>query len=185
MRLAELWPAAQRPTSRRTPHTLGEVMPEALAPLVVSATGRASLRAYRDRPVAFARECFAWPDGKALAPYQEEILDQLVCRHRAAARGPHGLGKTTTAALAVLWFALTRDAAGNDWKIPTTAGAWRQLTKYLWPEIHKWARRIKWETVGREPFTSAELLTLSLKIAARRGVCGRQQQRRTHRGGAC
>jgi hypothetical protein len=60
----------------------------------------------------------------------------LVKHHRVAARGPHGLGKTTLASWVVIWFALTRD--GDDWKVITTASAWRQLEKFLWPEIHKW-----------------------------------------------
>jgi hypothetical protein len=68
-----------------------------------------------------------------------------------AVRGPHGLGKTTVNAIAVLWFALTRDAAGIDWKAATTAGAWRQLEYYLWPEIHKWARRLRWDVLNRPP----------------------------------
>ncbi len=59
---------------------------------------------------------------------------------------------TSSVAWIVLWFALTRDLAGVDWKIPMTAGSWRQLTKFAWPEIHKWARRLKWDVIGRKPF---------------------------------
>ena len=81
-----------------------------------------------------------------------------------AVRGPHGLGKTALAAIGVLWFATTRDIAGVDWKVPTTASAWRQLQKFLWPEIHKWARRIDWNKVGRDPFGRDELLKLSLNL---------------------
>ena len=84
---------------------------------------------------------------------------------RAAARGPHGLGKSGLAAWGVLWFALTRDALSIDWKIPTTASAWRQLTKYLWPEIHKWIKRINWNKVGRGEFLlKEELLSRALKL---------------------
>jgi hypothetical protein len=66
----------------------------------------------------------------------------------------------------VLWFALTSDAAGVDWKAVTTAGSWRQLTNYLWPEIHKWAGRVRWDKVrnGR-PFKRSELLNLNLHLA--------------------
>ncbi|WP_326768658.1 hypothetical protein OG978_32710 [Streptomyces sp. NBC_01591] len=68
-------------------------------------------------------------------------------------------------AITVLWFATTREAAGVDWKVVTTASAWRALVTYLWPEIHKWARRIQWEVLGREPFSElTELLTLNLKL---------------------
>ena len=56
------------------------------------------------------------------------------------------------AAWIVLWFALVHD--GEDWKVPTTASAWRQLTHYLWPEIHKWARYLRWDHIGRAPFDS-------------------------------
>jgi hypothetical protein len=92
------------------------------------------------------------------------VLGELVGRKRVAVRGPHGLGKTAVAALAILWFALTRDDAGIDWKIPTTASAWRQLEKYLWPEVHKWAAKLKWRRIGRRPFQSHELLRLNLKL---------------------
>jgi hypothetical protein len=119
---------------------------------------------YRNDPVAFARECITWKPGKGPAPYQEEIMQALVGRKRASARGPHGLGKTAMAAWIVWWFALTRD--GEDWKVVTTASAWRQLSKFLWPEIHKWSRRIRWDVVGREaPQRRQELLDLSIKLS--------------------
>ena len=82
---------------------------------------------------------------------------------RVCVRSPHTAGKTAMAAVLMIWFALTRD--GEDWKAPTTASNWRQLTKYLWPEIHKWSRRVKWDVVGRGPFkVDRELLNLSLKL---------------------
>jgi hypothetical protein len=62
----------------------------------------------------------------------------------------------------VLWFALTRD--GKDWKVVTTASAWRQLEKYLWPEVHKWTRAIRWERIGRGPFDINELFTKTLRL---------------------
>ena len=119
---------------------------------------------YFDNPKAFARDCFKWRPGQEPAPYQDEMLEELPRRKRICGRGPHGLGKTAMNAWIILWFALSRDAAGADWKVVTTAGAWRQLTKYLWPEVHKWARRIDWARVGREPFTVHELLAMSLKL---------------------
>jgi len=51
-----------------------------------------------------------------------------------------------------------------DWKIPTTASVWRQLEKFLWPEVHKWARRLKWDQIGRKAFDDHELLSLALKL---------------------
>lgn len=123
------------------------------------------LARYHDDPVAFAHDVIEWPEGEGPTEYQGEILDRLHAKRRLAVRGPHGLGKTTDASLAILWFALTRDDAGEDWKIPTTASAWLQLTHYLWPEVHKWARRIRWDRTGREPFSErTELMTLGLKL---------------------
>lgn len=122
-------------------------------------------RFYSD-PTGFARNAIKWPDGQALTDYQAEILDAVPREKRVAVRGPHGLGKTSVAALAVLWFSVTREAAGIDWKVVTTAGAWRQLERYLWPEICKWARRIDWAAVGCEPWDErTQLLSLNIKLA--------------------
>jgi len=118
---------------------------------------------YYDRPDRFDAECIRWRSGQAPTDYQATIMQNLMEYHREAVRGPHGPGKTAIAAKLVLWFALTRD--GRDWKIPTTASAWRQLTKYLWPEVHKWARMLDWRRIGRAPFTRYELLTMQLKLS--------------------
>lgn len=119
---------------------------------------------YRNDPAGFSRDCIIWKAGEGLSPYQNEAIMLLPERRRLSVRGAHGLGKTTLAAIVILWFALTRD--GQDWKIPTTASAWRQLTKFLWPEVHKWARRIRWDVVGREPFNPrTELLGEKLKLS--------------------
>lgn len=104
-----------------------------------------------------------WHEHERPTEYQEEILSELLVRKRVAVRSPHGAGKTTTAAWAVLAFALTRE--GTDWKVPTTASVHRQLAKFLWPEIRLWARRLRWDKIGRPPFdTKRELLQLSLKL---------------------
>jgi hypothetical protein len=128
---------------------------------------RRDLTRYMYDPVGFARDCIDWTGTDGLTPYQEDVLHRLVKRRRVAVRGPHGLGKTTENAVAVLWFAVTRSAARIDWKVITTAGAWRQLEKYLWPEIHKWARRLRWDVLGLRPWRDkVELLDLSLKLPA-------------------
>jgi hypothetical protein len=125
---------------------------------------KSAVRYYHD-PVGFSRDCIDWGDSGGLTEYQEDVLGALPVKKRVAVRGPHGLGKSTTSAIAILWFAITRDAAGVDWKVASTAGAWRQLIRYLWPEIHKWAKRIKWEEVGRQPFDERlELLSLNIKL---------------------
>ncbi len=123
---------------------------------------QSQVRQYWDNRAGFVRKGFLWRRHEAPSSAQLDILTRLVEHKRVATRGPHGFGKTTTAAWAVLWFANTRD--GEDWKIPTTASSWRQLSKFLWPEIHKWARRLNWELLGRPPYTRNELLGLSLKL---------------------
>lgn len=120
-------------------------------------------RRYWSDPAGFVRDCIAWTPGEGPASYQADIIQALVDHRRVSARGPHGLGKTSLSAWLILWFALTRD--GRDWKIPTTASVWRQLEEFLWPEIHKWARRIRWDMIGRAPLVEdRELLVLSLSL---------------------
>jgi hypothetical protein len=121
------------------------------------------LRRYREAPALFVQECFTWEAGEGPTSYQLEILEQLPKRRRVAIRGPHGLGKTALASWVILWFALTRD--GEDWKIPCTASAWRQLTHFLFPELRKWARRLRWEQLRRPAFEEGrQLLQLTLKL---------------------
>jgi len=123
---------------------------------------------YFDQPARFARECINWPDGRGLIHYQAEAMERLNGSHRLALRGPRGASKTTIAAICVLWFAITREMAANytgrRWKIGTTAGSNRQLTEFLWPEIEKWSRRLRWDMIGRPPFTKDELITKRLKL---------------------
>ena len=128
-----------------------------------SASFRAFQRKYWDDPAGFARDCFAWKEGQGPTAYQCEVMAGLLEYKRYAVRGPHSLGKTFTASIIILWFALTRD--GRDWKIITTATGWNHLSKYLWPEVHKWVRRIRWDVIGREPFIEKrELLDLAIKL---------------------
>lgn len=121
-------------------------------------------RKYRYDPAGFVVDCIQFvkaEDGPA--DYQLESMANIVKYKRHSDRGPHGTGKTAISSWLVLWFALTRD--GEDWKALTTASAWRQLSHFLWPEIHKWARHIKWDKIGRAPFDkNSELLTLQLSL---------------------
>ena len=118
---------------------------------------------YWDDPAGFVRDCIKFRPGDAATFYQLEILDHIIPEKRVTARGPHGMGKTTMASWAILWFALTRD--GLDWKVATTASVWRQLTKFLWPEVRKWARMLRWDIVGRKPLNDrTELHTMSLRL---------------------
>lgn len=133
-------------------------------------TSGVSVLDFYDDPVGFVDEFvdFGTPakgTTPGLTEYQREVMADLPNALRVAVRGPHGLGKTTTNALTVIWFGVTRDAAGVDWKACTTAGAWRQLEKYLWPEIRKWARKLRWDRLGIAPWREGkELMTLSLSL---------------------
>jgi len=139
---------------------------------LLARVGDALLERDRDRrppwygdPVLFVTECIAWPEDQSLAPYQQEIMRSLPEHRRVSARGPHGLGKSALAALLILWFALSRDLAGEPWKVLTTAGSWRQLTQYLWPEVALWSRRLRWDVIGRQPFDPrTELMLTTLRL---------------------
>jgi len=122
---------------------------------------RTRLARWINSPVAWADECL----NVQLTGYQGEVLNAIVQKKRVALRGPHGLGKSFLGAIVVNWFATTRDLVGLEWKIITTASAWRHLEVYLWPEIHKWADRIDFATLGRAPYNPrTELLDLRLKL---------------------
>ncbi len=125
-------------------------------------------KTYCNNLAGFVRDCIKFSDGEGMTAYQEEALTDLPSAKRLAIRGPHGLGKTALGAWIVLGFALTRDV-DSDWKVITTASAWRQLKHYLWPEIHKWVRRLDWQKIGRPPFNQTrELLTQSINLSTGR-----------------
>ena len=116
---------------------------------------------WRNNPVLWVQDVL----DIELADYQEAELTALPTKRRVAVRGPRGSGKTMPAALAFWWFATTRELAGADWKIVSTAGSWDQIRLYLWPEIHKWHRQIDWEAVGLpRPRIGVELLRYHLKM---------------------
>ena len=141
------------------------------------AASRETVVRYLHDPAGFARDCIRWDavprsrdegagtGARGLAGYQAEILTLLDGKSRVAVRGPRGLGKSAIGSITVLWFALTREAAGIDWKIVTTAGAWQQLKNYFWPEVHKWAGLVRWDVVrdGRPP-RSDELMRQALRL---------------------
>lgn len=120
-------------------------------------------RTYAEDPVAWIHDFIRFPEGEGPVDYQEAALTRLVEERRAATRAPRGAGKTAPAAWAILWFANVFD--GTDWKAVTTAGGWRQLIKFLWPEVHKWARLLDWPKLGRPPYTQLELQAQSLKLS--------------------
>lgn len=118
-------------------------------------------RLYHNDRIAFVHDCL--PEiAKTITPYQEEILGLFDSGiRRIAVRGPHGLGKTYLASIIAHHSILT---AEDDAKTITTASAWRQLEKYLWPEIRKTAKKIDWNSIGREPYTRDEFLSLAIKL---------------------
>lgn len=82
-------------------------------------------------------------------------------KRKLATFGPHGLGKSVFAALIILWGGST----ALDCKVVTTASAWRQLEKYLWPEVHKWFARINWTKIREAGGpTNVRLLTLECQF---------------------
>lgn len=117
---------------------------------------------YKTDPVAFAQEVLKIQ----LTEYQERILRALITFKRVCVRGPHGIGKTTLSSIAILWFITVHE----ECKIPTTASVWRQLTDFLWPEIHKWALRpeCEWWRVGITIRASKELLGTRLELDSNR-----------------
>jgi hypothetical protein len=144
-------------------------MPPPLDPFQVLArrygAATSTLATYRDRPLDWVNEFVEFSEGECLTPYQKDILAALADRKKVCMRSLHGAGKTALVALVVLWFAVTREATGTNWKCPTTAGSWRQLEIYLWPEIHKWANKLRWDAMDRAPFATGELLRNQLKLS--------------------
>jgi hypothetical protein len=136
---------------------------------------------YYNDPLGFLADCIDWRDGDGPTSYQRDVIAGIPQDKRVSVRGPHGLGKSSISAWTILWFALTRNAAGVDWKVATTAGSWHQISRFLWPEIHKWAQRIRWDKVraGRglteheelnlrlrgHPFSPSELMNLNLRLS--------------------
>lgn len=113
---------------------------------------------YKYDPVGFIQDCIQYQRGEHPTAYQYEIVSALINQKRVSVRAPHGSGKTTLAAWITLWAVLTSD----DCKVLTTASAWRQLTHFLWPEIHKWSARLDWNKIGRQPFRRKEMSVLAI-----------------------
>jgi hypothetical protein len=95
------------------------------------------------------------------ASYQLDIGNSLIKNHRVAVHGPHGIGKTALSSWVILYFLW---AFPHDLKIITTASTWLQLTKYLWPEINRWGRKVDWESQGLKLRVGKELLLRHISI---------------------
>lgn len=125
--------------------------------------GFAERRAFyrtEDGIVAFVREIL----DASPAPYQEEILRDLVRHKRMAVRAPHGAGKTAISSWVVLWAMCCFD---TDLKVITTASAWRQVKFFTWPEIRLWASRAGFDKIGLTVRRGKELLELQMRLGQR------------------
>ncbi len=137
------------------------------AEIIRLTTGNHAFRlTYRNDPEAWLYDIPKWNKKRNQYPtrYQAEILANIPIKKRVAAVAPHGTGKSALAAFAFWWFVTTRDR-DEDWKVPTTASAWRQLIKYLWPEIHKWASKMDYAKIGVDPYRrKKEILDQNVKL---------------------
>ncbi len=68
---------------------------------------------------------------KHLWSIQSEILKSVRDNPRTAVRSCHGIGKTFTAAMCILWFLYTHPKS----IVLSTAPTWRQVEKLIWKEI--------------------------------------------------
>jgi hypothetical protein len=118
---------------------------------------------YRENWEAWLHDMIDWR-GSEPAPYQVRTGQNLIQYRREAVRGPRGPGKTADGSLVFHWFSSTREAAGIDWRIGITASHWRQLTKFFFPEVHKWAGRIKWGKMPFDRYSNYQLMKQSLDL---------------------
>ncbi len=99
----------------------------------------AAFEAYRDRyrydPVAFVREVFAAePD-----VWQKKVLEAIARGdRRISVRSGHGVGKSTVASWAAIWYLLTRYPV----KIVITAPTKAQLYDALYAELRTWIDKL-------------------------------------------
>jgi hypothetical protein len=177
MRLSDLLGRGNNPQSQAQQKLEKELEQELAATVKRAREERASAfqlfgKKYFDNPAKFAHDCIIWPEGESPTAYQDEIWTSIPELERVAIRGPHGLGKSCLCSISILWFGLTREALGLDWKLPVTASVGNQLKNYLWPEVKKWSRRLNWKKIGRPSFNSRnELLTLELHLILGQAFC--------------
>ena len=85
---------------------------------------------YQKNPVLFAQEvCKFSPD-----PWQRDVMMDIASHPRVSVRSGHGVGKTGTEAVTVLWFLTCFKYP----KVICTAPTLQQLHDVLWSEIDKW-----------------------------------------------
>ena len=91
----------------------------------------AFVKRFRNDPVAFVEGVFnVTPD-----PWQTELMQAIASGERKlSVRSGHGVGKSTAASWAMLWFLLTRFPV----KIVVTAPTSAQLFDALFAEVKRW-----------------------------------------------
>ena len=91
----------------------------------------AFVKKFRNDPVSFVKGVFnVEPD-----PWQEQLLNAIVDKNRRISiRSGHGVGKSTAASWAMLWYLLTRYPV----KIVVTAPTSSQLFDALFAEVKRW-----------------------------------------------
>lgn len=87
------------------------------------------LARYRTDPVGFAREVL----GIVLWSRQREILEAIRDHNKVAVRSGHKVGKSTTAAVAALWFVCCFPGA----RVILTSASGRQVKAILWKELRR------------------------------------------------
>lgn len=95
----------------------------------------AFIKTYRNDPVSFVQKVFSVePDD-----WQKEFL-QAICdsNRRISVRSGHGVGKSTAASWAMLWYLLTRYPV----KVVVTAPTSSQLFDALFAEIKRWIKEM-------------------------------------------
>jgi len=102
---------------------------------------KVTLQRWRADPVLFAREALG------IDPWdrQAEILRALVTDPRIAARSGHKIGKSTGAAVAGLWWLVTRTGA----TVVMTSASYRQVKGILWKELRRLHRTAKFPIGGK------------------------------------
>jgi hypothetical protein len=94
---------------------------------MTAATASQALDAIRRDPVGFCRTVLRFEPWSK----QAEILESVRDHQRTAVRSAHGVGKTSTAARAVVWFL----SAYPYSRVITTAPTFTQVRELLWREI--------------------------------------------------
>src|SRR5690606_6100281 len=93
------------------------------------------IKRYRDDPVAFVREVL----GVEPDPWQEKLLTWIAeGERRISVRSGHGVGKSTAASWAMIWYATTRYPV----KVVVTAPTSAQLYDALFAELKRWIKEL-------------------------------------------